>query len=160
MTQCHFLPFSTTARTSRSLRINSSSSSSLNSVPLYLANSTVSPFLMSTWTRLPLSRTRPGPTERTSPCCGRSLAVSGRTMPLLVVSSRVFGLTTTRSPIGLSCHAIYGLLITPPSPPAPSPKLGRGGEGDVHYTSRYSPSTVPGRPPAAPPGWPSPGKIG
>src|SRR5450759_5674814 len=36
------------------------------------------------------------------PSCGFSLAVSGRTIPLLVTSSRALGLMTTRSPRGLS----------------------------------------------------------
>src|SRR5688500_2158776 len=56
--------------------------------------------------RVPSSRTRPGPTARTVPSCGRSLAVSGRTMPLLVISSRGVGLTTRRSPRGLSPVAV------------------------------------------------------
>src|SRR3954453_23168600 len=37
-----------------------------------------------------------------SPSWGFSLAVSGRTMPLLVISSRALGLMTTRSPSGRS----------------------------------------------------------
>ena len=51
--------------------------------------------------RLPSSR-RPGPTARISPSWGFSLAVSGSTMPLLVISSRGVGLMTTRSPSGWS----------------------------------------------------------
>src|SRR5690242_8920051 len=39
---------------------------------------------------------------RISPSWGFSLAVSGSTMPLLVISSRGVGLTTTRSPWGWS----------------------------------------------------------
>ena len=44
-----------------------SSPSSLTSVPAYLAKSTLSPDLTSISTRLPLSRTRPGPIETTEP---------------------------------------------------------------------------------------------
>src|SRR3954463_15660304 len=42
----------------------------------------------------------PGPTARTSPCWGFSLAVSGMTRPLAVVSSDSPGLTTMRSSRG------------------------------------------------------------
>src|SRR5713101_656441 len=45
---------------------------------------------------------RPLPTASIMPSCGFSLAVSGRTMPLLVFSSRSTGLITTRSPSGLN----------------------------------------------------------
>src|SRR6476620_1779900 len=45
---------------------------------------------------------RPGPAARILPSWGFSLAVSGRTIPLLVVSSRGVGWTTTRSPSGRS----------------------------------------------------------
>ena len=45
---------------------------------------------------------RPGPTARIVPSWGFSLAVSGRTMPLLVISSRGVGWMTTRSPSGRS----------------------------------------------------------
>src|SRR5215207_5056363 len=51
--------------------------------------------------RLPLSSTRPGPTDRTEPSWGFSLAVSGKTIPLAVTSSFGLALTTTRSPNGL-----------------------------------------------------------
>src|SRR5712692_7700887 len=43
---------------------------------------------------------RPLPTASIRPSCGFSLAVSGRTIPLLVRSSRSTGLITTRSPSG------------------------------------------------------------
>src|SRR5580765_2638470 len=43
---------------------------------------------------------RPGPTASTSPCWGFSLAVSGMTRPLAVVSSDSPGLTTMRSSRG------------------------------------------------------------
>src|SRR5258708_18859722 len=45
---------------------------------------------------------RPGPTARIVPSWGFSLAVSGRTMPLFVISSRGVGWITTRSPSGRS----------------------------------------------------------
>src|SRR5690349_12845255 len=44
----------------------------------------------------------PSPTATTLPFCGFSLAVSGRTMPLAVVSSSSIGLTISRSPRGFS----------------------------------------------------------
>ena len=40
------------------------------------------------------------------PSCGRSLAVSGRTMPLFVISSRGVGLTMTLLPRGFSWVAV------------------------------------------------------
>src|SRR3954464_5532957 len=46
------------------------------------------------------SARRPGPTARTSPCWGFSLAVSGMTRPLAVFSSDSFGFTTMRSSRG------------------------------------------------------------
>src|SRR5438132_7918487 len=45
---------------------------------------------------------RPLPTASIMPSWGFSLAVSGRTIPLLVFSSRSTGLITTRSPSGRS----------------------------------------------------------
>src|SRR4051795_5116417 len=50
----------------------------------------------------PSSSKRPSPTATTLPFCGFSLAVSGRTMPLAVVSSSSIGLTISRSPRGFS----------------------------------------------------------
>src|SRR5438045_1478057 len=44
---------------------------------------------------------RPGPTERTVPSCGFSLAVSGITRPDAVVVSASFAWTTMRSSSGL-----------------------------------------------------------
>src|SRR5256712_8155634 len=86
-----------------SLRISRSSLSSLNSVPAYFWKRTGSPSLSSTGMRWPVSGCRsPGPTARTLPSCGFSLAVSGRTIPLFVISSRSRPLTTTREPSGLS----------------------------------------------------------
>ena len=49
------------------------------------------PVLTSMASRLPSSRMRPGPAARIVPSWGFSLAVSGRTMPLLVISSRALG---------------------------------------------------------------------
>ena len=54
------------------------------------------------------SERRPGPTARTSPCWGFSLAVSGMTRPLAVVSSASPGLTTMRSSSG--CRFMSGRL--------------------------------------------------
>src|ERR1700749_472386 len=72
--------FSTTARTSRAESTRDSSPEDLTSVPPYLLYSTTSPTSTSTGTRLaPASSKRPGPTARTSPSWGFSLAVSGTT---------------------------------------------------------------------------------
>src|SRR4029077_10051017 len=65
--------------------------------------------------RLPSSGIRPGPAARISPSWGFSLAVSGRTMPLLVISSRALGRTTTRSPNGLSFFEAVALANVLPS---------------------------------------------
>src|SRR2546423_648042 len=50
----------------------------------------------------PSSSHLPSPTARTLPRCGFSLAVSGRTIPLAVVSSSSIGRTISRFPRGLS----------------------------------------------------------
>src|SRR5215211_6351690 len=50
----------------------------------------------------PSSSHLPSPTARTLPRCGFSFAVSGRTMPLAVVSSSSIACTIRRSPKGLS----------------------------------------------------------
>src|SRR5437879_11191777 len=63
------------ARISSSFKINSSSSSILISVPLYLPKRTRSPALTSRGTRSPFSR-RPAPTALTSPSCCFSFAES------------------------------------------------------------------------------------
>src|SRR5450830_1430532 len=62
---------------------------------------TLSPTATSSGTRLPLSSTRPGPTARTSPSWGFSLALSGITIPEAVVFSASSALTTIRSSSGL-----------------------------------------------------------
>src|SRR5215211_931325 len=86
-------------------RMSKSSSSSLNSVPEYLAKRTSLPALTSIGMRLPSSSRRPSPTATIVPRCGFSLTVSGITIPDLVVSSRLEGRTTTRSPSGRSFAA-------------------------------------------------------
>src|ERR1700728_3753564 len=94
--------FSMTARTSRAESTRYSSPEYLTSVPPYLLYSTMSPTLTSTGTRLePASSKRPGPTARTSPSWGFSLAVSGITRPDAVVCSASSGRTTIRSSSGL-----------------------------------------------------------
>src|ERR1700749_1308966 len=71
---------SMTASTSRAESTRYSSPEYFTSVPPYLLYSTTSPTLTSTGTRLaPASSKRPGPTARTSPSWGFSLAVSGTT---------------------------------------------------------------------------------
>src|SRR5208283_599912 len=93
---------SMTARTSRAESTRYSSPPYLTSVPPYLLYSTTSPTLTSIGTRLvPASSKRPGPTARTSPSWGFSLAVSGITSPDAVVCSASSGRTTIRSSSGL-----------------------------------------------------------
>src|SRR6266511_4062309 len=95
-------------------RIRYSTSSTLYSVPLYLANSTLSPALRFIGTRRPLSSRRPSPTARTVPSIGRSLlAVSGRKIPPLVCASRSAGLTTTRSARGRMRKSATIVVIPP-----------------------------------------------
>ncbi len=77
--------------------IRSSSPSSLTSVPDHLPNSTRSPAFTPIGIRSPFSLRAPGPTARTSPCIGFSLAVSGMMIPPLVFCSSSMRLTTTRS---------------------------------------------------------------
>src|SRR5437870_7064713 len=123
----YFLPFATTASTSFSDTIRCSVSSTLNSLPAYLAWSTLSPTLSSIGTLVPLSRILPVPTASTMPSWGFSLAVSGRTIPLLVFSSFSTGLTTTRSPNGLRfmCSPPQLIVFSSPSPRALSTRRGR-----------------------------------
>src|ERR1700712_1034062 len=64
---------------------------------------------MSSGRRLPSSLMAPSPTATTLPFCGFSLAVSGRTMPLAVVSSSSTGFTISRSPRG------FRFINEPPS---------------------------------------------
>lgn len=56
--------------------------------------------------RSPFSLRSPGPIDRTFPFCGFSFAVSGRTIPDAVTSSRSMGSTTKRLPKGLILSAI------------------------------------------------------
>ena len=94
--------FSMMASTSRAESTRYSSPEYFTSVPPYLLYSTTSPTFTSIGTRLvPASSKRPGPTARTSPSWGFSLAVSGITSPDAVVCSASSGLTTIRSSSGL-----------------------------------------------------------
>src|SRR6202171_1223568 len=123
-----FLPLlPTTASTSFSETIRYSISSSLNSLPAYLAYSTLSPTLSSIGTLVPLSRILPVPTASTMPSWGFSLAVSGSTIPLLVFSSFSTGFTTTRSPNGLRfmCALLSKIVISTPHARALSTQGGR-----------------------------------
>src|SRR5579871_2868418 len=61
---------------------------------------TSSPFCTASSTRLPLSRSLPGPMARTRPRCGFCLAVSGNRIPPADFSSASNGSTTTRSSNG------------------------------------------------------------
>src|SRR5690349_1497803 len=108
--------FSMTASTSRAESTRNSSPEYLTSVPPYLLYSTTSPTLTSTGTRLvPASSKRPGPTARTSPSWGFSLAVSGITRPDAVVCSASSGLTTIRSSSGLITTLVAVDNLTSPS---------------------------------------------
>src|SRR5262249_42534447 len=105
----------TLASTSDSRRIRTSSEPSLTSVPPYFEKMISSPSATSIGTSSPLSLRLPGPTARTLPRCGFSFAVSGRTIPLVVVSSSSRTSTIRRSPSG--CRSIqmppcYGLCDT------------------------------------------------
>ena len=103
------------------------SSSSLNSVPAYLARER----------RLQLKR-QAAPARRrhrdekpltmviTVPRCGFSFAVSGMTMPDLVVSSRPDGRTTSRSPV---VAALLPLCFPPLSVP---PNIARRRQAQLH----------------------------
>ena len=64
----------------------------------------------SSGTSSPLSLRLPGPTASTRPRCGFSFAVSGRTIPLAVVSSSSRASTMRRSPSG--CRFIQPLLLS------------------------------------------------
>ena len=88
---------SSTPMMSLSFMISSSWPSILTSVPDHLPNSTLSPFLTSRATSLPLSSRAPGPTAMISPCWGFSAAVSGMMMPPAVLVSLSTRRTTTRS---------------------------------------------------------------
>src|SRR5262249_3141648 len=92
--------FTILARMSVSRRILISSPSTLISVPEYLPKSTSSPSATPIGARSPESSSFPGPTARTSPRCGFSLAVSGSTMPPAVFSSASICRITTRSSRG------------------------------------------------------------
>ena len=77
---------------------------------------TTSPTLTSSGTRLPLSSMRPGPTARTVPSWGFSLAVSGMTRPEAVVVSASLAWTTMRSSSGLMLTLVAVVTsVTPPS---------------------------------------------
>src|ERR671923_1328635 len=98
---------------------------------------TVSPTLTSTGMRLPLSSTRPGPTARTVPSCGFSLAVSGITRPDAVVVSASFAWTRIRSSSGLIATFVavvtdipsWGTGFTYHAPPGDSVVAGAGSAG-------------------------------
>src|SRR5438477_3832661 len=68
---------------------------------------TSSPLRTLTGARSPLSSRLPSPTLRTLPRFGFSLAVSGRTMPLLVLLSASTRLTRILSPSGRNLAIVY-----------------------------------------------------
>src|SRR5690606_14047236 len=104
----HLVPHLVTmASTSRADRTSTSSPSTVTSVPPYLLYRTVSPTLTPTGMTSPVCSERlPGPTAMTSPCWGFSLAVSGMTRPLAVVSSLSPGFTTIRSSRGCKAMSV------------------------------------------------------
>src|ERR1700750_1190954 len=102
---------------SRAESTRSSSPAYFTSVPPYLLYSTTSPTLTSIGTRLvPASSKRPGPTARTSPSWGFSLAVSGVTRPDAVVCSASSGWTTMRSSSGLMATLVLAVVTIRPPP--------------------------------------------
>src|SRR5256714_8211019 len=120
---------------------------------------TVSPTFTSSGTRLPLSSKRPGPTARTVPSCGFSLAVSGITRPDAVVVSASFAWTTMRSSSGLIATLVavvtgipsWGTDLCVPRPnPGGTVVAGAGPAGRTHRSA-----TGGVGPPN--PGWPTPG---
>src|SRR6202034_1606479 len=106
--------FSMTASTSRAESTRYSSPEYFTSVPPYLLYSTTSPTWTSTGTRTPLSSKRPGPTARTLPSWGFSLAVSGITSPDAVTCSASSGWTTMRSSSGLRTTLVAVDTLTSP----------------------------------------------
>src|SRR4051794_5953937 len=112
-----------TASTSRADRTRYSSPLYLTSVPPYLLYSTLSPTLTSSGTRAPSSN-RPGPTARTVPSWGFSLAVSGMTRPEAVVVSASLAWTTMRSSSGL-----MATLVRVPDVTVPPGRAVGGGRG-------------------------------
>src|SRR3982751_1141241 len=88
---------------------------------------------------------RPGPTARTVPSCGFSLAVSGITMPDAVVVSASFAWTTMRSSSGLIATLVA--VVTG------IPSWGTGSLRTSISTLAAPSSRVP-----APPGWHSHGE--
>src|SRR5205809_5643469 len=98
-TKCYFLRM---PRTSSSRMINSSSPSSLISVPEYLPNRMLSPAFTSRGNTLPSSFDLPLPTESTSPCCGFSFAESGMMMPPILLSPSSMRRTRIRSCSGVN----------------------------------------------------------
>src|SRR5258706_14882903 len=70
---------------------------------------TSSPFLTENGARSPMSSRRPSPTDKTFPRLGFSLAVSGRTIPDLVLDSASRRFTRILSPRGRS----FGMTLTP-----------------------------------------------
>src|ERR1700722_12671768 len=96
-------------RTSSSRMINSSSPSSLISVPEYLPNKIVSPAFTSSGNTLPSSFDLPLPTEITSPCCGFSLAESGMMIPPILLSPSSMRLTRIRSCSGV--HDVFAIVF-------------------------------------------------
>src|SRR5438093_6251808 len=70
---------------------------------------TSSPFLTEKGARSPVSSRRPSPTDKTLPRLGFSLAVSGRTIPDLVLDSASRRFTRILSPRGRS----FGMTLTP-----------------------------------------------
>src|SRR6266511_456480 len=100
----------TFASTSDSRRMSTSSVPSLISVPPYFEKMISSPLATSIGTISPRSLRAPGPTASTRPRWGFSFAVSGRTIPLEVVSSSSRTSTMRRSPSG--CRFIHDLLVS------------------------------------------------
>src|SRR5580765_6469694 len=142
----------TFARTSDSRRIRTSSVPTLISVPPYLLKMISSSSATSIGMCFPSSSRLPGPTARTRPRCGFSLAVSGSTMPLTVCSSSSRTSTIRRSPSGFRFIQLppdllqTAVSVTPSgtltrrvpehcTSDDPAPQAGSGGGGPTCYNS-------------------------
>src|SRR5205814_3127550 len=103
---------------------------------------TSSPFLTLKGARSPFSRRLPSPTLRTFPRLGFSLALSGRTIPLLVFDSASSRLTRILSPRGRS----LGMIGSPVKKVDSEKLLVDSGSWEVAYqpsTTHYPLSRYP-----------------
>src|SRR5262249_36860281 len=101
----HERAYSSTPSKSDSRSTSNSSPSMVISVPAYLPKSILFPTATPTGRRVPSSWSLPGPTARTLPSCGFSLAVSGIIIPPIFSSAASRRFTSTLSCKGRNCMA-------------------------------------------------------